>query len=177
MKKDEQLMRDYLDGDPQAFRLIYEQYSSLLYSFLKRRLTREEDALDVLQSSFLKFHRTRDRYQSKYAILQWLYVIARSELVDFQRKSSSVAIIEKTWLELSHNTASASLSLIDWKDLLAELPEESAKIFLERALGDDDFDAIASRLGKHADTVRQIFRRTRLKLKETLGEGGADGKK
>jgi RNA polymerase sigma-70 factor (ECF subfamily) len=172
MKSDEILMQAYLDGDAQAFRELYGRYSQAIYRFLRKRLTREEDAADVLQAVFLKFHRIRDRYQSKYSVLQWLYVVARSELVDFQRKNQSLAQLEKNWLEMSQTHSSASLNWVDWKDLLEALPEESRKIFVERALGDDDFEAIASRLGKEADAVRQVFRRTRLKLQETLkGEG------
>jgi RNA polymerase sigma-70 factor (ECF subfamily) len=152
--------------------LLYERYSSAIYRFLRKRLLREEDAVDVLQATFLKFHRIRERYQTKYSVLQWLYVVARSELIDFQRKSHSLAQLEKNWLEMSQKHSSASLSWVDWKDLLEALPPEAQKIFVERALGDDDFEAIASRLGKEADAVRQIFRRTRLKLQEALkGEG------
>jgi RNA polymerase sigma-70 factor (ECF subfamily) len=174
MKNDEDLMKAYLDGDAAAFGEIYARYSGPLHRFLLRKARNLEDAGDLLQSSFLKFHRLRDKYRPDYPLVQWLYVIARSELLDSIRKNTSRQKLEKNWLETSQSEAAAPLeSEEDWKSLLEDLSPEAREVLLARAVDEEDFQDIAARIGKQADTVRQIFSRSRKRLREGLRKKGA----
>ncbi len=80
---DEQLMEEYIKGDHMAFEALYVRYQKTVFSYLRKRLPDEQSQGEVFQNTFLKLHRNRDRYQSKYPFIKWLYTIARSELLDF----------------------------------------------------------------------------------------------
>ena len=58
----------------------------LLRIILEHRIVEAREEVDeVFQLAFLKLHQARTRYDSKYSFLQWLFVIARSVFLDFQR--------------------------------------------------------------------------------------------
>jgi RNA polymerase sigma-70 factor, ECF subfamily len=174
MKNDEDLMKAYLDGDAAAFGEIYARYSGPLHRFLLRKRRNPEEAGDLLQSTFLKFHRLRARYRPDYSLLQWLYVIARSELLDSIRKNSSRLKLEKNWIETSQIEALAPLDTEeDWESLLGELSPEAREIVLARVIDEEDFQDIAARVGKQADAIRQIFSRSRKRLREALPKKGS----
>jgi RNA polymerase sigma-70 factor, ECF subfamily len=176
MKNDDELMRAYIDGDSQAFRQIYEAYANAMYRFLLRKLKNPEDASDLVQASFLKFHRLRERYRPDYPLLQWLYVITRSELIDFARKKTKQKTLEQNWAELSQIDPAASLDIErEWLDMLEGLSDEAKDIVVSRALREDRFEEIAARLGKEAATIRQIFSRSKRRMRERL-EKGEDSK-
>jgi RNA polymerase sigma-70 factor, ECF subfamily len=173
MKNDEDLMKEYLDGDAAAFAEIYARYSGPLHRFLLRKSRNQEEAGDLLQSSFLKFHHLREKYRSRYTLLQWLYVIARSELLDSIRKNTSRQELEKNWVETSQNEVSAPLgSEEDWKSLLGDLSPEARDVVIARVVDEEDFHDIAARLGKKPDALRQIFSRSRKRLRDSLRRKG-----
>src|SRR3954466_12690289 len=79
-------MRRYILGDNEAFRLLYARHSGRVYAYLRKKLDSPQETDEVFQACFLKFHQARDQYNPKYPILQWLYVISRTTLLDHVRK-------------------------------------------------------------------------------------------
>jgi len=173
-----ELMTAYLDGDSRAFSEIYERHSRPLYRFiLKKCHANKEISDEILQSSFLKFHNIRSQYQKKFPLLQWLYVITRSEVVDYFRKTKSQQRLDKEWLEtqnLSQSGASASLTFMkletlqEWQEILKELSTEAREVLIGRALNEENFEELQSRLNKSSESLRQIFSRSRKSLQKKL---------
>ena len=66
------------------------------YAYLSQRLGSRTETDEVFQEVFLKVHRARNQYDFKYSVLQWLYVISRTTLLDYYRnKSRTVPTV--TW--------------------------------------------------------------------------------
>src|SRR5687768_16813060 len=87
MKTDEQLMQAYLSGDYLAYECLYQRHAAKVLGFLKKRLSSLAEAEEVFQEVFIKLHQVRHQYDAKYAFSQWLFVIARTSLLDHFRKS------------------------------------------------------------------------------------------
>ena len=86
---DEELMRRYQDGDFTAFTTLYSRLNRKVFGYLLARLDRNRTvASDVHQAVFLKMHQSRSQYRTDYPVLQWVFVIAHSCLVDHFRKSA-----------------------------------------------------------------------------------------
>ncbi len=96
-------------------------------------------------------------------------MIARSEMLDFTRKKKSLVEAEKNWIEMSQSSPVASLDMVnEWQSLLECLGPEGRQVMVERAVHEQDFEDIATRLGKEAAAVRQIFSRSRKRLRDKL---------
>jgi len=74
-------------GDPTAFGELYEQYSPLLFRFLRRRVDGSDEIVeDLTEDVFVKVYEKLDRYVERgLPFTAWLYRIAHNHLVDFLR--------------------------------------------------------------------------------------------
>lgn len=79
-------MGRYCDGDPTAFRTLYERVSPALLNYLTRMASSRALAEDVLQVAFLKIHRARSAYVRGANPLPWMYAIAHRTFLDEVRK-------------------------------------------------------------------------------------------
>ena len=70
-----------------AFASLYEQYSPLVYHFLRRRLDGSEQVVeDLTEDIFVKVYEKLDRYVERgLPFTAWLYRIAHNHLVDYLR--------------------------------------------------------------------------------------------
>lgn len=51
---DEELCRAFLEGEPAAFELLVTRHRALVFSLVRRYVTRPEDAADLVQAAFLR---------------------------------------------------------------------------------------------------------------------------
>ena len=71
------------NGDKKAIKLLYESYSDSLYGVIKKIISDDETAQDVLQESFVKVWRYSKKYDSSKAkLFTWLYRIAYNTAID-----------------------------------------------------------------------------------------------
>jgi RNA polymerase sigma-70 factor (ECF subfamily) len=85
-KSDEELMIAYQLGEAAAFEALYSRHAPKVLGFLRKKLKNESAARDVFQSTFLKLHKSRHRYDASLPFLPWLFTICRSELLDALKK-------------------------------------------------------------------------------------------
>lgn len=76
----------YQLGEAQAFEELYSRNASRVLGFLRKKVRSEALARDVFQSTFLKLHKSRSRYDSAFPFVPWLFTICRSELLDALKK-------------------------------------------------------------------------------------------
>lgn len=74
-------------GDQAAFATLYEQYSPLVYRFLRRRLDGADEIVeDLTEDVFVKVYEKLHRYVERgLPFTAWLYRIAHNHLVDYLR--------------------------------------------------------------------------------------------
>ncbi len=70
-------------GDKKAISILYDNYSDALYGVIKKIISVDDTAQDVLEESFVKLWRYSDRYDSSKAkLFTWLYRIAYNTAID-----------------------------------------------------------------------------------------------
>ncbi len=77
----------YCEGDDEAFNPIYREFSPKVYGYIRKRVSNENDATDILQAVFLKMHRFKHTFDPKYPLSAWVFTLTRNLLVDFYRKN------------------------------------------------------------------------------------------
>ena len=76
MKSDEELMTAYVAGDPAAFQELFVRYAEVLVGMLRRRVDDDHSAQDLVQQTFLQFHRARFDFKPGSQVRPWLFTIA-----------------------------------------------------------------------------------------------------
>jgi RNA polymerase sigma-70 factor (ECF subfamily) len=165
-ESDENLMRLYCSGDSIAFDELYRRHAPKVYSYLLKRLPVRQEADELHQLVFLKFHTTRQNYNPKYAVLQWLFVISKSTFLDYcrskKRKVSEVTGLPQSQMDqvtLKEPEPELNAPSLD------HLSEEQRQILHWRVLDERSFAEIANSTSKSEATIRQTFSRILRKLR------------
>ncbi len=88
--------------DKKAISLLYENYADALFGVIKKIITDDDTAQDVLQESFIKIWRYAKKYDStKAKLFTWLYRIAYNTAIDKVR-----SLKKKTEKEVQMDTSS-----------------------------------------------------------------------
>src|SRR5438128_11817329 len=97
---DEDLMRRTQKGDPQAFALLYERYSSSVLSYLYRMLGNVEDVESIGQEVFLRAFRFAPTYRYPQKFSTWLFTITRNLAINHSRRRKRSPVRNITELNL-----------------------------------------------------------------------------
>ncbi len=76
---------------------IWHEYHTKLAAFIKKRVN-EDDAEDLLQDVFVKFHSRIDTLNENTKLESWLYQITRNTIIDYYRSKRSMVELPE-WLE------------------------------------------------------------------------------
>jgi RNA polymerase sigma-70 factor (ECF subfamily) len=115
-------------GDKKAISLLYENYADALYGVIKKIITDEDTAQDVLQESFVKIWRYAKKYDSSKAkLFTWLYRIAYNTAIDkvrsLKNKTGNEVQIE-TSVVYTFTADSINQDVMDIKKHLKTLDEK-----------------------------------------------------
>ncbi|MRX48086.1 sigma-70 family RNA polymerase sigma factor [Pedobacter sp. HX-22-1] len=81
-----ELVKDLVKGDQNAFNLLYQKYSSLIYQKIFLMTKYEHIADELLQDIFLKIWSNRANINPDKSFKAWLYTIAQNVVYDYYRK-------------------------------------------------------------------------------------------
>ncbi|HEX5030439.1 MAG TPA: sigma-70 family RNA polymerase sigma factor [Candidatus Eisenbacteria bacterium] len=88
--RDRSALERMVAGDTRALEELYDRHGDLLYSLVRRVLSRAEDAEDVIQEIWLQAWRGARTYDPKRGtVCGWLVSIARSRAIDRLRSEGS----------------------------------------------------------------------------------------
>ena len=73
-------------GDQQAIAALYEATYSGVYHAVRAMIREEQDALDILQDSYIKAFSHLDRFEGEEKFLPWMQQIARNTARDWLKK-------------------------------------------------------------------------------------------
>lgn len=111
---------------------VWESCSGKLRGYLRRHLRTAADVDDVLQDVFVRVHRHAARLGQEAHLSAWLFSVARSALVDFQRRHRRALPVADAAKEDVQADAEAELAehaaiAAGLRDLVASLPEGYAR--------------------------------------------------
>jgi RNA polymerase sigma-70 factor (ECF subfamily) len=159
------LLERAVEGNRQAFKEIvclYQQKVFLLaYSILRNR----EDALDVVQETFMRLYQKLDAYAKGGNFQAWLLQIAKNLSIDYFRKhharrremesGQSVEALNPIASDYSSNPTSSELGRVISRGL-ERLGERQRLIFVMRHLNGLEYKEIAQVLGISVGTVKSL---------------------
>ena len=178
---DEELMLAYIDGDIEAFEVLYGRHKNRVFGFLMARLKDRSQAEDVFQTVFGKLHRARNKYRPQIPFLPWLFTLVRNTLIDHFRKTNATGKYvtfgldaAETNLPLVYEPATAIHAVVaDFG--LSEGQLKALELRFNQGL---TFAEIAEQMQTSADNSRQIVSRAVRKLRSLmLREGKRHEKK
>ena len=83
---DDDLLQQAQSGDPDAFEILVERHSALLFHLISRIVRDEHLAHDVLQHVFLQLYRSLPTLRTGGTLKAWLCQIARHRAIDELRR-------------------------------------------------------------------------------------------
>lgn len=178
-ERDTKWMRRYLHGEVAAFDSIYEAYSDAVYGYLTKRVRVVEERDELFQKIWMKFHRSREQWTPDYPLLQWIFVISRSVLIDRRRELTRTTLdradhpgedLNRRLDGIPSERPSPEEALLEARDqdeaeaMLGDLASEGLtpdqiRVVRLRAIDEEEYERIAERLGKSPENVRKIYSR------------------
>lgn len=164
-------------GDETALADVYDQHSSLIYSYCRRQLG-AEPARDVTQEVFVAAWRARHRFDpERGSIRAWLMGITKNKIIDlFRKQGRRPQIADGAEIEYSSDEVdSVQVEQIADRMILAaaldELPERARSVVELSFYGQLTHPEIAERTGLPLGTVKSDIRRSLIKLRRQLEDG------
>lgn len=85
-RTDEEWVQRYLAGESAAFDHLVRRTQNRLYPTIQRIVGSRDEALDVLQETYLKVFRNISRFQQGCSFYTWVYRIAVNQAISSRRK-------------------------------------------------------------------------------------------
>jgi len=83
------LFRRHVDGDPDAFGLLFKRHSGRLWAVALRITCNSDDASDVLQDAMISAFRRAGDFRGDSAVTTWLHRIVVNAALDLLRRRSA----------------------------------------------------------------------------------------
>jgi RNA polymerase sigma factor (sigma-70 family) len=161
---------------------VINDYSRRLLGFIRKRVSNEADAEDILQDVFYQFIGNTQPIEQLTA---WLFTVARNKITDKQRKKKPESLekiyaapeedLAFDWTEVyfdgSDNPETAYLRNLFWEALdnaLNELPAEQREVFVMNEMEGIPFKEIAEKTGVTVNTLLSRKRYAVLHLRDRL---------
>lgn len=177
----ENLLCDRLrSGDKRALDEIYAMYHSKIFRFAVSYLKDEDDALDIIQETFIKLWESRSKLKTDTQLKSFLYTVTKNTILSLFRKHAT----ENKYLEYLSGRMTVNSSgtaeqtdfnfLQDkYEQLIPQLPPKRREIFeLSRKEGLSN-NEIAEEKGISVKTVENQITKALAFIKERLGPLGA----
>ena len=183
---DEQLVKNYANGDSDAFDTLLARYQQKIYSYILFLVHDDEVADDLFQETFMKAIVTirQGRYVESGRFSAWLTRIAHNLVIDKYRQDRNSNVISNDASDADlFNDASLSditvemkmiteQSLTDVGRLLKELPDNQKEVLYMRFYQDLSFKEIAEATGVSINTALGRMRYGLINLRKMVSERG-----
>ncbi len=161
---------------------VINTYSKRLMGFIRKRVTNEADAEDILQDVFYQFIGNTKPIEQ---LTSWLFTVTRNKIIDRQRKHKPELLEDMysdadgesrfDWTEMflddSNNPETEYLRNLFWEALnaaLDELPAAQREVFILNEIEAIPFKTIAEQSGETINTLLSRKRYAVLHLRERL---------
>jgi RNA polymerase sigma-70 factor (ECF subfamily) len=186
--EDVRLMLAFQGGDERAFGALFERWGGRVLRFLERMVGEAGVAEDLVQETFLRVWRARERYQPEARFSTWLFTIAgnaaRNELRRPFRRAAHESVdddAEGAPLALAADDPPSD-ELVDARRTgagleaaLAELPERQREALWLRAVEGLSYAEVAEALATSEKSVKALIHRARVALARETSRAVARG--
>ena len=100
---DADLLKAHVDGDPNAFGILFSRHRDRLWAVALRTAGGPDDAADALQDAMVSAFRRAGSFRGEAAVTTWLHRIVVNACLDQHRRRRNKPTT--TWIETLHETA------------------------------------------------------------------------
>ncbi len=185
LDEDVRLMLAFRAGDDAAFDALFERWAARLLRYLERMLREPAMAEELVQESFLRVYRARDRYEPEARFSTWLYRIATNLALNELRRPrrrdphDSLDAEDATPLAESQpatdDVVHARRVGEDVEAALGTLPERQRVALWLSAVEGQSYAEVARALEVSEKAVKALVHRARVSLVARLGPDTALG--
>lgn len=182
---DHQLVKQYIDGDEQAFEILLLRHKDKIFRSIYNKLRDYDLAEDIFQEAFIKIIQTLKlgNYNEEGKFLPWAMRIAQNLVIDHFRKSGRVKMINENssrseeftiFSILKHEDANfleaVSKTELEHQmlQLLDYLPESQKEIIEKRIFQDLSFKEIADAEGISINTALGRMRYALINMRKMI---------
>ena len=166
-------MQRIASGDDQAFEQLYRLTFKPVYSFLLSMTANQDDAMDILQETYIRVHGSAHLYKEQGNPMAWIMTIARNLFLMEKRKKKAL-LIETNELaardELCFDNIADHETKLFLKELFTNLSEEERTIVVMHAISGFRHREIAEILDLPLGTVLSKYNRSMKKLATSAKE-------
>lgn len=167
---DKALIEAFQQGDEFAFVSLYNRYKGAIYAFCFKMLLDREQALDVMQETFLRIYENRDRLLNAGSFKAWTFTIARNQCLNQLRRSHRhVALDDKlpppeapAMRQLAALEKSEQVALVN--HFLAQLKPDYREVLILREYQNLSYEEIAAITRSTLSAVKSRLFKARRKL-------------
>jgi RNA polymerase sigma-70 factor (ECF subfamily) len=165
-------------GDKEAFALLLDKYSDMVYTICLRMLTVEADAADAAQEVFVKVYRSIASFREKSKFSTWVYRITYNHCISVIRRKVKVIDLVDEVPDGNVNEGDVSgLDLISGEErkrylqiAIEALPETDAVVVTLFYYDEMSLEEIAEVTGLSSGNIRIKLHRSRKKMYQVLRE-------
>ena len=159
------LIEGIRNGDREAFLAVTRLYQKKVYLLAYSYFRNSEDAMDIVQETFLRLYQKVNMYKPDRNFQNWLLQIAKNLCIDYYRKhyvKNKDSKREKSLEELKTPVADADANQYssDLRNIFSEclkgLTERQRMIFVMRHYNNLDYKEIAQILSISMGTVKSL---------------------
>jgi RNA polymerase sigma-70 factor (ECF subfamily) len=185
-RSDRELMAALVEGDRDALSALMERHYRRIYRVALGYLRDPDEALDVVQETFVKAFQNAARWDTRSEVAPWLTRIGINQAIDRYRRvrrrrlseqplADGPADHDRRWSDLAPSPERQALGHelgARIAGALHGLPERQRQIVVLRHYDDMTLDQIAETLGLSLGTVKSSLHRAIHRLRDRLREAG-----
>jgi RNA polymerase sigma-70 factor (ECF subfamily) len=155
MQSDAELIKLVNRGDREAFESLYYRYRDWVYRLAWRFTGSRDQALDVLQETFVYLLRKFPGFELSCSMTTFLYPVVKHVSLAMRRKAGRTVSEDDALAEMpAPQTTNARDSRSELAAVLSALPEEQREVLLMRFVDDMAIDEIAEALNIPVSTAK-----------------------
>ncbi len=172
---DEVLIRQFKDGQSDAFNVLYARYLPSVYKRV-RCVIPAEDVEDVTQEVFIAVLQSLQGFRGDSQFGTWLRTLTNYKVAEYYRKRNRKKEAPQTSLSEADaqrrgGPTRTEEEQFQLQSALYQLPENYREVLLLRFAEGLQFHQIAEVTGQNMEAVKSLFRRAVTKLRLILDEG------
>jgi RNA polymerase sigma-70 factor (ECF subfamily) len=170
---DKELLARVKANDTTAFSVLVDRYKVRLFNLIYRMLRNREEAEDILQETFLRVFKEKERYDPTYSFSTWIYTIAlnlcRNELKRKKRfKFFGIDLVGNDRRYAVEGVGDKNCLSSTLERAIVSLPVKYRTVFLLREVNQLSYEEMSQSLGIPLGTVKSRVNRARLMLQKEL---------
>jgi RNA polymerase sigma-70 factor (ECF subfamily) len=153
-----------------ALETVWDRFSGRLRSFVRARVSDEDEAEDLLQEVFLRIHSHLDTLRDVGRLESWVYQIARNTVIDHYRSRRSTVELPDmlgSCEDLEEDDLVSRLAA-DVREMTEALPEPYRQALMLTAYEGLSQKELARRLGLSYSGAKSRVQRAREKVRDML---------